>query len=341
MKRKLLPFLFALLAPFSALAGETLDIYVIDTEGGKALLLVAPSGQSMLVDAGFPGFNDRDAVRIEEAAKAAGVSRFDFLVVTHYDLDHVNNVPATVDRIPTRVFMDHGRPAVRDKATAAAFNAYLDLACQAKRIVLEPGDKIPLKGVEIRVVASAGEAIKSPLKHAGALNPFCRNVEPRAEPNASENAHSIGLHYTFGKFSMLDLADLTWNEELELMCPKNPIGAIDLLMVSHHGYDASNSPAFVHGVGPKVAIMNNGPNKVGAPAVLRTVQSSPGLQASYQLHWSENAPDDNPPDEFIANLRDSHDSQDGAWIKVSAERNGRFTVTNGRTGVSKTFDGSK
>lgn len=338
MKRMLLPLLLILLAPPCCLAAETLDIYVIDTEGGKAMLVVAPSGQSLLVDAGFPGYNDRDAIRIEEVAKAAGVSKLDFLVVTHYDLDHVNNAPATVKRIPTRVFMDHGRPAVRDKATAAAFNAYLDLASQAKRIVLEPGDKIPLKGVEIRVVASAGEAIKSPLKHAGALNPFCMGVEPRAEPNVSENAHSLGLHYRFGKFSMLDLADLTWNEELELMCPKNPIGSVDLLMVNHHGCDESNSPALIHGVGPKVAIMNNGPDKGGAPAVLRTLRSSPGLEAAYQLHWSGNAPDDNPPDEFIANLRDS---KDGAWIKVSAERDGRFTVANGRTGVSKTFDGSK
>jgi len=140
--------------------------------------------------------------------------------------------------------------------------------------------------------------------------------------------------YTFGKFRMLDLADLIWNKEIELMCPKNRIGMVDLLMVSHHGNDLSNSPALIHALRPKVTIMNNGARKTGAPVVLKTIKASPGLQASYQLHWSTNAPDDNPPDELIANLRDT---PDGKWIKVSAEKNGSFTVTNGRTGTSRKF----
>src|SRR5512136_414494 len=112
MKRNLIISALVVLLFSSILpAAKNLDIYVIDTEGGKAMLLVSPSGQSLLVDAGFPGYNDRDAIRIEEAAKAAGIKKFDFLVVTHYDLDHVNNVPATVSRVPAETFMDHG-PAV-------------------------------------------------------------------------------------------------------------------------------------------------------------------------------------------------------------------------------------
>jgi hypothetical protein len=105
-------------------------------------------------------------------------------------------------------------------------------------------------------------------------------------------------------------------------------------MVSHHGNDMSSSPALIHALRPKVTIMNNGPRKTGAPAVLRTVKSSPGLEASYQLHWSENAPDDNPADELIANLKDS---PDGKWIKVSVEKSGTFTVTNARTGATRSF----
>jgi beta-lactamase superfamily II metal-dependent hydrolase len=307
-------------------------MYVIDTEGGKALLLVSPSGQSLLIDAGFPGFNDRDAMRIEEAAKAAGIRKFDFLVVTHYDLDHVGNVPATVSRIPAGVFLDHGQAVAKDPVTTKAVAAYLEVAAKARRIVVKPGDKIPIKGLDILVVTSAGNAFK---RAKASPNPFCGSTPPKPGVDNSENAQSVGLFFTFGRFRMLDLGDLTWNKELELMCPNNPIGTVNLFMVSHHGNDASNSPALVHAIAPKVTIMNNGPRKFGAPAVLKTIRSSPGIQASYQLHWSENAPADNPDDEFIANPRNS---ADGKWIKVSAERNGRFTVTNARTGATKIYD---
>lgn len=145
----------------------------------------------------------------------------------------------------------------------------------------------------------------------------------------------MGLLFTFGQFRMVDLADLTWNKELALMCPNNPIGTVDLFMVSHHGHDISNSPALVHALRPRVAIMNNGARKIGAPAALKVIRSSPGLQALYQLHWSVAAGrEDNTPDEFIANLQDS---PDGKWIKVSARQDGSFTVTNGRTGATRTF----
>jgi competence protein ComEC len=333
-KNILLSALVVLLCSSMSPATKNLDMYVIDTEGGKALLLVSPSGQSMLVDAGFPGYNDRDAIRIEEAAKAAGVNKFDFLVVTHYDLDHVNNVPATVARIPATTFFDHGDAVAKDPGTTRAVAAYLEVAAKAKRIILKPGDKIPFEGLDVLTVTSAGKVIDSPLKSGGSPNPFCSSAPPKS-PDNSENAQSVGLLYTFGKFRMLDLGDLTWNKELDLMCPNNPIGSVDLFMVSHHGNDISNSPALIHALHPKVTIMNNGPRKMGLPAALKTIKASPGLQAAYQLHWSENAPSDNPPDEFIANLRDS---QDGKWIKVSVEPSGRFTVTNGRTGLSKTYD---
>ena len=257
--------------------------------------------------------------------------------MTHYDLDHVNNVPATVAKILVATFIDHGPPIVGDPNTAKAVAACLDVAAKAKRIIVKPGDKIPFQGVDVLVVTSATQVIKNGVKGGGAVNPVCQNTPAKPandRVDKAENAASVGLLYTFGKFRMLDLADLIWNKEIELMCPNNPIGTVDLLMVSHHGNDLSNSPALIHAVRPRVTIMNSGARKTGAPVVLKTIKSSPGLVAAYQLHWSENAPEDNSPDEWIANLRDS---PDGKWIKVSAEKSGTFTVTNGRTGVSRTF----
>ena len=319
-------------------AAKTLDMYVVDTEGGKALLLISPSGQSMLVDAGFPGNNDRDGIRIEEAAKAAGVKKFDYLVVTHYDLDHVNNVPATVARIPADTFVDHGPAVVTDGGTTKAVAAYDELVAKAKHLVVKPGDKIPFQGVDVLVVTSALQALAKPVQGAGAANPFCAETQPMTWPrmseDTSENAASVGLLYTFGKFRMLDLGDLTWNKEIALMCPNNPIGTVDLFMVSHHGNNISNSPALVKAIKPRVTIMDNGARKIGAPVVLQLLKASPGVEANYQMHWSANAPNDNPANEFIANLQDS---PDGKWIKVSVEQTGTFTVTNARTGESKTF----
>ena len=342
----------ALLSSVSVLhAADTLDMYVIDTEGGKALLIVSPAGegapnatrrvwepQSMLIDTGFPGFRDRDAIRVEEAAKAANVKKFDYLVVTHYDLDHVNNVPATVARIPAGTFVDHGPAVAHDPMTTAAVKAYDGVVAKAKHMVVKAGDKIPFLGVDVLVVTSAGQAIKTPVAGGGAPNPFCESTPPMtwkgANEDESENAQSVGLLFTFGRFRMLDLGDLTWNKERALMCPNNPIGTVDLFMVSHHGNDISNSPALVHALRPRVAIMNNGARKVGAPATLKIIRSSPGLEALYQLHWSVRGAESNAPDEFIANLQDA---PDGKWIKVSASQDGSFTVTNGRTGASRTF----
>lgn len=319
--------------------GDTLDMIAIDTEGGKALLILSPAGESMLIDAGFPGFNGRDANRIEEAAKAMGVKQFDYLVVTHYDLDHVNNVPATVARIPAVTFVDHGPAAVSDPMTTAAVKAYDECWAKARHMVVKPGDRIPFKGVNVLVVTSAGQVIQTPVPGGGAPNPLCPTTQPMTwrgtNEDESENAQSVGLLFTFGRFRMLDLGDLTWNKELALMCPNNPIGTVDLFMVSHHGHDISNSPALVHAIRPRVAIMNNGARKMGMPAALKTLRSSSGLEALYQLHWSARAqPEDNAPDEFIANLQDS---PDGKWIRVSASQDGSFTVVNGRTGASRAF----
>ncbi|MCL6546427.1 MAG: MBL fold metallo-hydrolase [Bryobacteraceae bacterium] len=338
MKRILAVFLllafFALCLP----AAKTLDMYVVDVEGGKALILISPGGQSMLIDAGFPGFNDRDAIRIEEAAKAAGIFKFDYLVVTHYDSDHVNNVPATVARIPAAVFADHGTPVVKDPGTLKAVAAYEEVAAKGKHIVVKPGDKIPFGPVDVLVVTSGGEMLRTPVKGGGIPNPFCAETQPmswgRVNEDASENAASVGLLFTYGKFRMLDLADLTWNKEIELMCPTNPIGTVDLFMVSHHGHNISNSPALVNAIQPRVTVMNNGAKKMGTPEVLQRLKSLPGMQANYQLHWSANAPNDNPPEEFIANLQNS---PDGKWLKISAQDDGTIVVTNARTGGTKTF----
>ena len=89
-------------------AAKTLDVYFVDVEGGQATLIVTPSKESILVDTGWPGFNGRDAGRIKAAAKAAGVKKIDYLVLTHYHMDHAGGITQLVEKLPVKTFVDHG-----------------------------------------------------------------------------------------------------------------------------------------------------------------------------------------------------------------------------------------
>jgi len=325
-------------APSGAAPGAkpaTLDVYVIDTEGGKSLLVVSPAGESMLVDAGFPTADGRDTNRIMAAAQAAGIKQFDYVVVTHYDGDHVGNIINVCNKIPGKVFIDHGAllPTTKEPDLTQNYPPYIKFVADKKRISVKPGDTIPLKGVQITVVTAAGEAITKPLPGAGQPNPFAAGVTP-GPVDTDDNVGSIGLYYQYGKFRMLDLADLLQLVECKLMSPNNLVGTIDLFMVSHHGASKSNSKMLVHALGAKAAIMNNGSRKGGDAVVLDTVKSAPGLQDLWQMHYATAAGDKNVAADFIANPKDPCE---GKMIKVSAQLDGTFTVTNTRNDVSKTY----
>jgi beta-lactamase superfamily II metal-dependent hydrolase len=328
-------------------AAKTLDMYMIDVEGSKAFLLVSPSGQSMLIDAGIPGYeqNGRDTDRIVEACKAAGVKQIDYMVVTHYDGDHVGGVPALAARMPIVTFVDHGENVQINDFTVKVVKEYMAVVAKGKHLVVKAGDKIPIKGFDAFVAMAAGKAITEPLKGAGQPNPLC-DTTPRKTwgPNArgiidnqdtNENSHAIVLLVTYGKFRMLDPADLTWNMDREMFCPVNRIGTVDLYMTANHGMDVANSPLMVHALRPRVVIADNGPSKGAAAATFQTVESSPGLEDYWQEHYLIAGGDKaNVPPDYIANIVGS---PDGKMIKISVEQDGTFTVTNMRNNFSKTY----
>ena len=230
----------AVIAAPLAQASKDLRVYVIDTEGGKAALWITPSGQTVLIDAGNPGGRDTD--RLMDAIKDAGVTKIDYLVSTHYHVDHIGGLQELAKRIPIGTFVDHGA-TVEEREQVANFQAsYKELYDKAKHIVVKPGDKLPLTGVDWLIVTSAGEVLKKPLPGGGKPNAECATFQPKDITTDPENGQSVGSVITFGQFRAADFADLLWNKEHDLMCPNNPIGTIDLFMVSHHGLDASNSP---------------------------------------------------------------------------------------------------
>lgn len=330
----LLPLLYC------AAASKTLDVYAIDVEGGKCLLVITPSGETMLVDVGFPKSANREASTsvIVESLQAIGIKQIDYLLISHYDPDHLGDAAGLVARFPVRHLIDHGPPpAGNAKNVEVRYKPYTELYAKVPHLAVKPGDRLPLKGVEARVLTSRVELITKPLKSAGAPNPACATYkqEPELKEDIEDNA-SVGLLYTFGKFRMLDLADLESFYDYNLVCPNNLIGMVDVFQVNVHGSLKGMSPALPAAIHARVDIMGNGARKGAEPQTWSILRSAPGLEDIWQVHYSlAGAAAANPPADFIANPDSPTDEH--KWIKLSAQPNGAFTVTNSRNGFSKSY----
>src|SRR5580704_2248546 len=313
---------------------KPLQIYFIDVEGGQATLIVTPLGESLLIDTGWPGNEGRDADRIVAAAHQAGIKQLDYVLITHFHRDHVGGVPQLVDGIKVGTFVDHGPNQEDSEVTRTDYAAYEKAIAGHAHVVVKPGWGLPIKGIEVHVVSAAGDHISSPLPGAGEANPYCGS-EPAASTDTTENARSVGVLITYGRFHFLDLGDLTKKKEIELACPNNLLGKVDLFLVTHHGADLSNSKGLVWALHPRVAVIDNGPRKGSSPAAWQIVHDSPGLEDLWQLHYAEESDKEhNVAEDRIANVKENCE---GKSIKVTAESDGAFTITNSRNGVQKTY----
>jgi beta-lactamase superfamily II metal-dependent hydrolase len=312
-----------------------LQVYFIDVEGGQSTLFVMPDGETLLVDTGNPG--GRDAGRILAMCKAAGVTKIDTLLITHYHTDHVGGLPEVAAKIPVGRFVDHG--VNRESAavpgggpTVAGWTAYQKVLTDghAEHLVVKPGDVLPVKSMHVEVVSADGEVIDKPLAEGGKTNAACE-ASPVKDVENTENDRSVGMVITFGKLRILDMGDLTWAKERGLMCPVNKLGKVDVYIVSHHGLDRSGSPALLDAIAPRVAIMDNGPHKGGAPTSYVTIEGSPRLKDLWQLHTAEVDGAKNVADSRIANLAGANPDAANV-LKLTGRMDGSFAVTNGRTG---------
>jgi beta-lactamase superfamily II metal-dependent hydrolase len=323
----------------SALVAQSGNLQIVwtDVEGGGSTLIVAPSGQSLLVDTGFPQ-NDRDAKRIFAAAQAAGLKKIDILWITHFHLDHVGGVPALAKLIPIGKFYDHGDSIEANTPQGAKLYDDYKAVAEGKRVLVKPGDKIPLAGVDITAVSAAGQVIGKAI-NGGGPNDFCKDAQQKPE-DKTENGQSAGFLLTYGKFKFLDLGDLTWDREMMLACPVNKLGTVTLFQASHHGFSGgqSGSPALVWALKPQVVIVNDGARKGFEGEAYDIIAKIPGLEGIWQLHRSLLRSDaaHNTSDDMTANLEDGAADQ-GLGIKVSVGPDGKFTVTNTRNNFSKSY----
>ena len=329
-----------------AAADKNLRIYFIDVEGGQSTLIVTPDRHSLLIDTGFAGDGAgfrpgdprqaRDANRIVAAARDAGITQIDYLLITHFHPDHDGGVTEVSQLMPINVFVDHGSPSAEAENTSAetkeAFKAYTAVRSKGQHLQPVPGDHLPLKDIEVIVVSSAGSTLSKPLPNAGAANTACpEQAMPPRDP--LENPRSTGVVIRYGRFRFLDLGDLTGQPLFNLVCPKNLIGPVDAYLVAHHGGpDAAGAETFA-AFNPRIAIMNNGVKKGGALATYQVLHDVAGLEDVWQLHSSAEARDSNFPPKYTANLDDST----AHWIELVAKEDGSFRVRNGRTGEIKAY----
>jgi beta-lactamase superfamily II metal-dependent hydrolase len=317
-------------------AAATLVIYFIDVEGGQSTLIVTPEGQSLLVDAGYPGLMGRDPGRIMAAVRDAHLTHIDYLLITHLHEDHDGGAAELSRRIPIRTFVDYGTPVESAKEVVAAYAEYEEARSHSRHVVPRAGDRLPLKGVDVDVVSADGVTISTPLAGAGGRNPAC-NGFARPGDARGENPRSIGFRLRFGAFRFLDVGDLVASKLTDLVCPDNLVGAVDVYLVAHHANSDPSLPLFLEAVRPAVAIADNGPWKGATPQALDALRAFTPLKGVWQLHHTINYGAENFPEPFIANVGFNADDG-GAWIKLSATADGAFSVTNGRTGATTDYE---
>ena len=205
--------------------------------------------------------------------------------------------------------------------------------------------RIPLKGVQVEVVASSGRLLTMPI-NGGGPNPLCATAENKP-PEGPENQFMVGALFTFGKFKFLDLADLDWQKEVEMACPVNKLGQVTIWQASRHGaLDGAGAPALLYAIRPQVVVVNNGPKKgLGGPSPglqkaqtihYERIAKTPNIEGIWQGHISLFDKEHNTAESMVANLEDTADCK-GYWIRASIGSDGRYTVTNSRNGFSKSY----
>lgn len=314
------------------------DIYWVDVEGGAATLMVTPTGESILIDTGNPGLRDPQRI-VRVATEVAGIKKIDHLITTHYHGDHFGGAAMLSTLLPIGNVYDNGK---FDGMPDNPGKEYFEFAC-ASRTVMQPGTELTLKQladgpkVRMKCIGTRQQFIE-PLPNDLANALLCASCKEK-DRDGSDNANSIVMLIDFGDFRFFDGGDLTWNQEMKLVCPNNLLGEVDVYQVTHHGLDSSNNPVVLSSIKPRVAIMNNGDRKGCLPEVFANLKATSSIEGIYQLHKNLR-PDgsiNNVEDTCIANHEESAKCK-GNFVKLSVTADSKsYTVSIPSNNHSREF----
>ncbi len=362
----------AMAAP-AATPNGTLKIVPIDMEGGGGTLFVTPEGKSLLIDTGWPSnFGllaspdgaKNSADRIVAAAKKLGVTKLDYVIITHFHMDHAGGVVDLAKRIPIGTFIDHGPNVEHDKLPPdialgepdRLYPAYLNVIRGHNHIVAKPGQVIQIGSLTDTIVASDGVTITKPLPGAGAKNPACDTAQALStkDEGGVENTHSVASLLSFGKVKIAMFGDLSWKAEHALSCPVTRLGHVNVLIATQHGSGISSNPASIADMKPDLVVMGSGGKKGGDESVIKTIKASPGVQGFWQLHDSYAHPEWSKDKNYVANLNPPASAvaaharemftappDEGHTIHLDISKDGKIVATNDRNGFSKTYQVGK
>jgi competence protein ComEC len=337
----------ALLCSAQVIQAQQMDIYWIDSDGAAATLIVTPSRQTILVDSAFNRPGDIYSHRIRAAMQDAGVSQIDYFIATHYHGDHIGGITALAKMVPVIEFIDHGETTLTDEGGLESYQRYIENTESRKRTSVSPHMILPLRGVDVTVIASHKEFLREPLMGSPEPNSICATADPsgvycrgtECESTGmdfeGEDIYSVGIHLSMGDFQYVNVGDLSYGGLHALVCPTNNVGTIDLLDYPHHGNNIA--PQFVSSLAPIAAVSSGGAHKGGSPEGYEAATSSPGLESFWQMHRALDTDDaHNTEARKTANLSDENDQ--AHWIKAEIEADGSsFTITNARNQYSETY----
>ncbi|MBD0259089.1 MAG: MBL fold metallo-hydrolase, partial [Cytophagales bacterium] len=265
--------------------------------------------------------------------------QIDYLVTTHFHIDHYGGAAELARKMPVMTIYDKGVPGAlpEDAQFAERIQEYNDI--NAKRQKVGRGTQLKLKKARgaqpltFRFVGADQQFADAPGN--AARTDSCDAVADKAVDN-SDNANSTVMLLEYGPFRFFDGGDLTWNVEKTLVCPVNRLGTVDVFQVNHHGLDQSNHPLLVKTLQPTVAVMGNGTRKGCGPETFTTLKGTPSVQAIYQAH--KNLREDsqyNTGDAYIANLEAECQ---GNYVKLSVAPDGKsYTVSIPASGHTQTY----
>ncbi|MDO6415018.1 MBL fold metallo-hydrolase [Sphingomonas sp. BIUV-7] len=339
-------------SPTPAADRGALRIVFIDVEGGAATLIVTPEGHSLLIDTGWPAAlsgggkpaaagSGTSAQRIVAAAKREGLSRIDHLLLTHYHADHLGGARELIGAFPIGAFVDHGpnrQPAVGDPPAnrsgyqpAELYAGYVAAIAGKPHRVMRPGHVLTIDGLSVTAIDSDGAILNRSLPGAGGPGVGCAAATRGTDIGTDENPRSLGTLLAWGKARILALGDTTRIIEDRLVCPRDLIGPVDLMIADNHGTDNAGSPLLLDTVKPSVIVFNNGAAKGADQASLAFAKAAPYVRGIWQVHFATRSPGDNARAGQIANP-DGADAMHP--LRLAIGRDGAIAVTNMRTGLT-------